>query len=250
MIKKSVYLEAAPAKINLFLDIQDKREDQFHELKTLFQAISLQDYLTFELLIEFSEEDVVIDDLDFELSLDSNSEELRRLGPNNIIVRVIETFFVKLPDRVLEKVKAVNIDVFVDKNIPIEAGLAGGSSNAAATTLRALNKFFFENLDFAFSHRELSSMALEIGSDVPFCLHALDTPQAYAESRGERFTEPNFNFNFNNFSKVILVKPKFGISTAKAFDLVDNKNLFPSEAIDGFYNRFEDVILDEYPQLR
>jgi 4-diphosphocytidyl-2-C-methyl-D-erythritol kinase len=155
----------------------------------------------------------------------------------------------------------VKIDVFIDKNIPLEAGLAGGSANAAAT-LRALNKFFEDNFNWSLSQKELMKLAADIGSDVPFCLQALEQPRCFGESRGEKLsslkeasTKQKFtNDIFDKYSQLIIVKPKFGISTAEAYTLFSG--MTTQEAINSkttkkppFFNRFEDLIFEHYPEL-
>lgn len=269
MIKKSLYLEPAPAKINLFLEVKDKRNDGFHNLETLFQAIDLMDYLTFEITVETG----AGENVDFEISLDSNKDEVRNLGERNIVVNAIEVFFAHLPEEIVQAISKVSIYIFIDKNIPLEAGLAGGSANAAAT-LRALNNFFTENFNFTFPYngnsafeedsKTLEDMAIKIGSDVPFCLIANKESRIYAESRGEKFvnienSENNHlkDFDYDEYSQIIIVKPNFGVSTKEAFNSLDQINSGSSSCQSNtdqlkpfFYNSFEDVVLDQYPELK
>lgn len=242
-MNQAVYLERSPAKINLFLKVLGKREDGFHNLETLFQALELSDHLTFTIDFEKGHSE----DLDFSLEIDSNSEEIKALGEKNIIAKAIELYLSVLDERILEELSSISIKIFVDKQIPLEAGLAGGSSNAAAT-LRVLNKFFKEHFNFELQEKLLLELALSLGSDVPFCLLSTKAPRLYAESRGENFKTRLFNFNFDEFSNLILLKPNFGISTAKAYDLLKNKKTnFTS--IDGFFNSFEEVVFEEAPSL-
>lgn len=245
LVKKSVYLEKSPAKINLFLDVIEKREDNYHNIETIFQAIDLLDYVTVEITIEFGKSN----DLDFSLYIDSNLDEIKDLGPDNLAVKAIEAYFEELPNQVLAEVSKVSIYVYIDKNIPLEAGLGGGSGNAAAT-LRALNKFFRENLDFGYSHSELLNLALKIGSDVPFGLIANEKPRVFAESRGEVFKDIDLLFNYDDFSKVIGVKPDFGVSTAKAYQILGKLKKSKKKPEIKFFNRFEDAVFKEYPDLK
>ena len=250
MIKKAVYIENAPAKINLFLEIKDKREDGFHNIETLFQAINLSDTLTFEILVECGDSK----NIDFEVLIDSNNEIVKQLATDNLVVRALEVFFAKLSEKVISQISFVKLNIFIEKNIPLEAGLAGGSSNAAAT-LRAFNRFFKENFDFAFSQKELATIAIDIGSDVPFCVRSTSEPRLYAESRGEEFIDPiksvNANyldFNYDDYSELIVVKPGFGISTREAYRLFKEKGK-TVEKEKGFFNRFEDLLYDDYKDL-
>lgn len=246
MIKKAVFIERAPAKVNLFLDILAKREDGYHDLATVFQAISLQDHLTFEIKVECGDSD----EIDFEIHLDSTSEELRAIGMNNSVTTAIEAYFTRVPqDQIIATIISAHFDIFIDKNIPLQAGLAGGSADAAAT-LRVLNKFFEENFNWSLSRKELLEVALEVGSDVPFCLLSTETPRVYAESRGEVFIETKFPKDFDKFKHVIVVKPDFGIDTSEAFELLSEKIKKFKKAKLGYFNRFEEVIFPNYPELQ
>lgn len=249
MIKKAVYLERSPAKINLFLNVLGLRDDGYHDLQTIFQAIELSDHLTLSIAVDCAEsQEENTEEIDFEIKIDSNSEEVRTLGLTNTVTKAIEAYFVEVPQQqIVSLLRDVNIDVYIDKKVPLEGGLAGGSGNAAAT-LRALNKFFAENFDWSLNEQELLRVAASVGSDVPFCLISNKTPRAYAESRGEKFFAKNFNFNFDDFPHLVIIKPNFGVSTASAYDQLSKKK-FRSKAFDGLYNSFEDVVYDEHPEL-
>lgn len=244
MIKKAVYLERAPAKINLFLDVKGKRDDGYHDIDTVFQSISLSDHLTFSISVELGDSD----DIEFSVNLDSNKEEIKDLAEDNLVTRAIEVYFTKVPQQeIISLIDIVNIDVFIDKQIPFEAGLAGGSADAAAT-LRALNKFFADNFDWSLSQKELSQLGAEIGSDVPFCVQALSETRRHATGRGEVFDDKEPEFDYGDFKHVIIVKPSFGISTAEAYQMVDEDK----EELDGhraFYNKFEKTLFTKFPEL-
>ncbi|WP_201456306.1 4-(cytidine 5'-diphospho)-2-C-methyl-D-erythritol kinase [Chlamydia sp. 17-3921] len=130
----------SPAKLNLFLKILKKRSDGFHELVTLYQAIDFGDRLSLK--------------NSFEDSLSCNIRELE--SPNNLVWKSLEIFRQKT--HIVQPVKW-----FLQKQIPIGAGLGGGSSNAA-TALYALNQYFQTGL----SLETLQILSEEIGSDVPF----------------------------------------------------------------------------------
>ncbi len=276
LIKKAVYLERSPAKINLYLDILGKRDDGYHNIETVFQAINLEDHLTFEISVDCAEtEEEISDAIEFEIEIDSNNEEVKSLGLTNTVTKALEAYFAVMPEEappsataenpfgtgILDMISSVRIEVFIDKNIPLEAGLAGGSSNAAAT-LRALNNFFEDNFNWSLSQKELMKLAADIGSDVPFCLQALEHPRCFGESRGEKLSllqTNNAKHKFSNdifdtFKQVIIVKPNFGISTAQAYALFgqtktkkQTKNKDKKELI--FFNCFEDLIFEHYPEL-
>ncbi len=270
LIKKAVYLERSPAKINLYLDILGKREDGYHNIETVFQAINLEDHLTFEISVDCAETEAEMSDaIDFEIEIDSNNEAVKSLGLTNSVTKALEAYFAVMPEEappsatpenplgtgVLDMISNVRIEVFIDKNIPLEAGLAGGSANAAAT-LRALNTFFGDNFHWSLSQKELMKLALEIGSDVPFCLQALEHPRCFGESRGEKLSslkEAKHQFStdlYDNYSQLIIVKPKFGISTAQAYTLfAQTKTAKKTSGEFGFFNRFEELIFSHYPEL-
>lgn len=245
MIKKAVYLENSPAKINLFLDVVAKRNDGFHDIQTVFQAISLEDVLTYSIKIECG----ASDEIDFEIHIDSNAEEIRNLGMNNTVTSAIEAYFTRVPqDQIIATIVSAHFDIFIDKNIPIEAGLGGGSANAAAT-LRVLNKFFEENFNWSLSLKELMEVAAEVGSDVPFCLISTNQSRAYAESKGESFIEKKLPKEFDKYKQIVIVKPEFGIDTNEAYQLIsENIKKFKKTKI-SYFNRFEEVIFPTFPEL-
>jgi 4-diphosphocytidyl-2-C-methyl-D-erythritol kinase len=135
----------SPAKVNLFLQVIDKRSDGFHNINTLFQKINLYDELVFA---------------------PTSSGKIRIFcdhpqvpkGPKNLVHRVYQCI---QKDHAL----AQGVDIKIHKSIPVAAGLGGGSSNAA-TALRGLNKLFRLGL----SHSELLSYARSLGSDIAFFL--------------------------------------------------------------------------------
>ena len=186
--------ERAHAKLNLSLDILGTRNDGFHEVQMILQSIALADQLSFE------RSDAGIN-LTVEPS-DIEGAELLPTDEHNLIVKSARIIF----DR-------FNLDgglaIRLKKNIPIGAGLAGGSADAA-TTLRALNKIFDLNLD----NDRLKEIATEIGSDVPFCIEG---GTALAEGRGERLTQlPSLPP-----IPIVLVKPHGAVSTAWAYKSYD-----------------------------
>ncbi len=247
MIKKAVYLETAPAKINLYLEVLPKEPDaKYHDLRTVFQVIDLMDYLTFEILME-SSKDRISEEVDFEITLDSNNDTVRDLAVNNSVVKAVEVFFTSLPEPVVEQVSRVEISVFIDKKIPLEAGLAGGSTNAAAT-LRVLNRFIKENFNCEVSQEQLLEMALELGSDVPFCLQSLQQPRAYAEGRGEKFIAKDLS-TYDDYEQVILVKPNFGVNTAEAYAKL-SPELENHQSSTPYFNSFEKTVFRDYPELK
>jgi 4-diphosphocytidyl-2-C-methyl-D-erythritol kinase len=173
----------SPAKINLTLEIRGKRPDGFHELATWMLPVGLYD-------------SIEIESADSPL-FHSNVPELEA-DPSNLVSRAAELFN-----------RAASIDtayaIRLEKNIPIGAGLGGGSSNAAAT-LRLLNELH----NFPFCLPELEELAANLGSDVAFFVVGRS---AWCSGRGERI-EPRF---FPDDLWVSLFKPGFAISTAGVY---------------------------------
>ena len=182
----------APAKINLALDVLGKRPDGYHELRMLMQSVSLYDELTLSLLPEGGA-----------AAASSNRPDLPR-DDRNLALRAARLFLGRTGRG------EWGCSVHINKKIPVSAGLGGGSSDAAAV-LRALNAHF-EN---PIPQNTLMGWALELGSDVPFCLRG---GLCLAEGRGERLTPlpplPDCRF--------VLCTPPISISTAAMYERIDS----------------------------
>ncbi len=141
--------EKAYAKINLFLDVLSKRNDGFHEIKTVMHSVSLCDTVTVTLNSRGKR--------NIKLSIEGN--KWLPTDGKNLVYIAADIFF---------KRSGIDADITInlEKKIPVAAGLAGGSTDAAAT-LRALNKLFRRPL----TDKALYLIAEELGSDVPFCLY-------------------------------------------------------------------------------
>lgn len=184
----SLFLRA-PAKINWFLTILRKRDDGYHDILSLMHCIRLYD----ELQISKGDTIEVITDLDMPLE-------------DNLVFRAAS--LIKRYTSYKEGAK-----IILRKNIPLSAGLGGGSSDAAYTLL-GLNTLWGTHL----SNKELSSIGAEIGSDVPFFLNG---PTALVEGRGEKVTPLTINSTF----VFIVVKPPVSVSTAWAYSHFDRFNI-------------------------
>ncbi len=225
------YIEIkAPAKINLGLNIISRRPDGYHNLETIFYPIvDLYDVIKITKAKSFSFRCNVKEiDLDF----------------NNLII--------KAKNR-LEKYsgKKINVDIYCEKNIPIGAGLGGGSSDAAATLI-SLNEMF----NLSISYDEMLKIALELGSDVPFFIKS---KPSYAGGRGEELEQINLEIKH----PILLINPRIHVSTKEAFSnivpiksknkLVDS---FSSEQLDfdilntKVKNDFEYTVFTKYPVLK
>ena len=162
-----------------------KREDGYHELEMVLTSIDLADRVTLKTIA------------DNQISIRSNNGFLpldQRNHAYKAALLIKETFDIQL-----------GVDIVIEKKIPIAAGLAGGSSDAAAT-LRGLNQLW----DLGLTLEELAVLGAEIGSDVPYCVYG---GSAFATGRGEKI-EP-----LDEIPQcwVVLVKPKKGISTGTVF---------------------------------
>lgn len=173
------------AKINLSLDVVGKRENGYHDLKMVMQSVSLHD-------------DVTVERTDgTEISLTCNVPHVP-CNESNIAAKAALRFFEALGKR-------EGLRIHLEKRIPMAAGLAGGSGNGAGVLL-ALNEMY----DHPFSPKRLREIGLTVGADVPFCLLG---GTALAEGLGEVLTPlsplPD--------CAILLVKPRFNISTVRVF---------------------------------
>ncbi len=185
--------EMAYAKINLYLDVTAKRPDGFHEIKTVMHTVSLADEITV------------------------SSEEKR--GASQVRLTVVGADFLPTDGRNLT-VKAAelflsrsgvsaSVNIKLKKKIPVAAGLAGGSSDAAAV-LRALNRIFGK----PFTEKAMLSMAAELGSDVPYCFVG---GTALCSGRGEIMTRIHTDYK----GVFLIVKIPEHVSTPAAYSALD-----------------------------
>ncbi|WP_035054738.1 4-(cytidine 5'-diphospho)-2-C-methyl-D-erythritol kinase [Carnobacterium pleistocenium] len=190
-------IEKAPAKINLCLDVLHKREDGYHEMEMVMTSVDLADRIALKTL----EEDlIVIHSTNGFLPLDQRNHAYKAAK------LLKDTYHIKK-----------GVDISIEKKIPIAAGLAGGSSDAAAT-LRGLNRLWHLNL----SNEELVLLGEQIGSDVPYCIYG---GTAYATGRGEKIQQ----IDAPPQCWVVLVKPKKGISTWTVFENLSFEQLVHPE---------------------
>ena len=181
--------EQAPAKVNLTLDILGKRPDGYHDLKMVMQTVSLYDTVT---VTETAGEAVSV-------SVDRGDLPA---GPDNIAWKAADVFFRRtgLPRR--------GLAIALQKRIPAQAGMAGGSADGAAV-LQVLRRLYAPELPLT----ELEDMAAQVGSDVPFCVRG---GTVLAEGRGERLHDlPSLPDCW-----LTLCKPAFGLSTPALFGRV------------------------------
>ena len=211
----------SPAKLNLFLHITGRRPDGYHELQSIFQLIDLCDWLEFE---QTDDQQIQIEGL--------ASVDLEQ----NLIYRAAQILqpYAKTPSGLI---------IRLEKNIPMGAGLGGGSSNAA-TTLIVLNQLWHCGLN----SEQLAELGVKLGADVPIFVHGRN---AWAEGIGEHLT-----FIDLDQKQFIVLKPDCFISTQQLFsqktltrDTKSSKfcayQIKPSD----FGNNFEPVARSLYPEV-
>ena len=171
----------APAKINLFLKIIGKRDTGFHELQSVFQLIDLYDYIYIRVR------------KDSEINFINESCEINK--QDDLGFRAAKL--------ILKNIN-VGVDIYIKKNIPIGAGLGGGSSDAA-TILMAINAL----ANISLSKRELMALGLSLGADIPFFIFG---ENAWVEGIGEKLSQINIPDSI-----YYLCYPNFSISTDSIF---------------------------------
>lgn len=215
---------ACPAKVNLTLEVLNKREDGFHNIQSVMQAIDLYDYLK-----------IGVEDCDeFQIELSGTSDEIP-YDESNLVHKAILLFKNKM------ELTEYKIIVHIEKNIPVSAGLAGGSTDAAGV-LYGLNKLFNEPL----SSEQLHELCAQLGSDLNFCLEG---GCQLATGRGETLTPLPFVE-----TAVSLIKPNdLGISAKEAYTKFAQSKLTPNLDMTGqlitYYNLYSPIEVDDIEQF-
>ena len=227
-----MHYETAPAKINLTLDTLYKRNDGYHEVSMVMTTVDLNDHLSFE---KRTDKKIVIE----------TDNQFVPTNKRNLAYQAAELMMKRYNIK-------TGVTIHIDKNIPIAAGLAGGSADAAAT-FRGINAIYELGIELD----ELAELSAELGSDIPFCVFG---GTALATGRGEmieRLPSPPHGW-------VILAKPKISVSTKSIYTaLRPGKNQPGSEQmktaiIDGDYdsiirllkNDLEEVTIRKYPEVK
>lgn len=222
---EKIYMKAR-AKVNLSLEILGKRPDNYHNLRSVFQKVNLYD----ELYIEKTDSN--------EFELQTNIEKLN--NKDNIIYKA----YMKLKEKYSQ---ITGVKVTLNKKIPMEAGLAGGSTDCASFIL-CMDKLFSLNM----SKEEREYIGKNLGADVVPCFY---NRAILAEGIGEIITSINTNFKYY----MVIIKPKMSCSTKEMFKKIDEKGkLLQKEnskniikaledndiklLTDNLYNIFEEVI--------
>lgn len=221
----------APAKINLTLDVLNRREDGYHNVKMVMQSLDLCDEVT----VELTQDDITV----------SSNSGIIPCDESNIAYKAAKTMLQKLG---IEK----GVKIHIEKNIPVAAGLAGGSTDGAAV-LVALNNL----LDADLSQDELMELGGKFGADVPYCIMQ---GTALSEGTGTELTKLS---PYGNHT-VLLVKPPISVSTPWVYKNLDLKNVVHPD-VDKFIecinnkdyeksygymgNVLESVTVKEYPVI-
>lgn len=229
----------AYAKINLYLDVMERRPDGFHNIRSIMHRVSLCDYITVT-KISGDKGNIIVNCGDAPLPN----------GEGNLVWKAAKIFFE------YTKIEDFSVEIDIEKHIPISAGLAGGSADAAAT-LVALNQVFKTHL----THSELCTLGAVIGSDVPFCINGRTS---LTEGRGEIITDIDSKLEM----LLVIAKGGEGVSTPKAYGKIDEKfgdslckefgdlqgmlSAVKSGDVNGIckylYNTFEDVVLQDHAE--
>ena len=223
------------AKINLSIDVLGKREDGYHLVEMIMQTIDLYDIIKIK--------EIEID----EININSNSSDIP-LNENNIVYKAAKV----LKDQFNIK---NGVEIFIEKNIPVAAGMAGGSSNAAAV-LVGLNKLWKLNL----SEVRLQEIGLKLGADVPFCISG---NAALAQGIGEELT---YIKGLSKDTVILVCKPNLFVSTKEVYECIDSKdidkrpnNKFLIECLknedtrqlaENMFNVLEGVTMDKHPVIQ
>ena len=223
----TVFIKAR-AKINLNLQVLEKREDNYHNLESVFQKINLYD----ELFVSKCEQD--------ELIINSNIKELE--NKENIIYKA----YIKLKEK-YSWLKCGTVKL--NKKIPMQAGLAGGSTDCAAFIL-AMNKLYKLNM----TKLEIEKLGASLGADVVPCLY---NTAVKANGIGDKITKINTDFLYY----ILVIKPNLSFCTKEMYKKIDSNNknikqdLKSTDNIikalqtsniellsDNLYNTFEEVV--------
>jgi len=231
-----------PAKINLTLEVLNKRDDGFHNIQSIMQMIDLYDFLTIQ--TEESEKT--------EIFLNGNSDEIP-YDSSNLVYKAAKLFFDHINMNYVENYKNFSVNIHIEKNIPVSAGLAGGSTNAAGT-IYGLNKLFNNILP----EKDLHFLCAKLGSDLNVCLEG---GCLLATGRGEVIKDLPFLQN-----SVSLIKPlHLGISAKEAYTkyslLKEKTNYdYTDKMIDALkiktdiaqflYNDLETAVFNDYTELQ
>ncbi len=202
----------AMAKINLGLDVLRRRENGYHDVKMIMQTVNIYDTLDF---VKLQESKIIVK---------TNTEELPT-DENNLIYKAAKLLFDKCH-------VAEGVEIILTKRIPIAAGMAGGSTDAAAA-LVGINQLF----ELGMTVEELKEIGVKIGADVPYCIEG---GTALSEGIGEILTKlPDAPDCF-----VVVAKPEISVSTKYVYENLHANELKYHPDIDGMVEAIREGNLD------
>lgn len=210
----------APAKLNLFLHINSRRADGYHELQTLFQFIDLHDNLSF------------IPTTDGQITLTSTLEGVPE--QDNLVIRAAHLLQSQAPEH-------PGARIHLEKHLPMGAGIGGGSSDAA-TTLMILNQLWNIHLN----PPKLAQLGQQLGADVPIFIAGY---AAFAQGIGEQLTPMNPPEHW-----YVLLTPKTMVSTAKVFNDPQLTRDTPKIKVNEYnwantHNDCQSIVMNHYPEV-
>ncbi len=240
---ETVLVKKAYAKVNLFLNLLGQRANGFHNLVTVMQAIALADELTAS--VDSNQQPGIV--------LNTNQPDLTQSAEDNSVVKAYHLFFKNSPD-----LKPLSVTVNLSKYVPHQAGLGGGSADAAAM-LQILN----ELTNGAYTGADLQQLAAQLGSDVPFFI----TGKTALATGGGELIQPLDN-PLSSGLPMLIVKPKaISISTPDAYQWLREQNQYREEPVSSLlaalkdphpevallnsllFNDFETVVYRQCPEL-
>jgi len=240
MGNKTVYLDRrveyslkAPAKINIGLRVLSKRQDGFHNIETIFYPVNLSDNIRILIIPSGNKNHITV----------RTRPDINLKQEENICHKAADLFLSKFVRK-----KNYRVNITVRKNIPLGAGLGGGSSDAAAV-IKTLCKYF----KIEPSLRSVISLASSVGSDVPFFLNC---KPSYASGRGDKLLHlPGFRVDY----QILIIYPGINISTKNAYRMLNitarkHKTLNEIKKFDPndqrfLVNDFEKIIFKQYPEI-
>ena len=205
----------SPAKINLFLRVLEENDSGYHNIETSFQYVDLYDLMSFELIDEG-------------IKIRSNKAFLE--NKDNTIYKSAKLLLDMLDHK-------IGVNISIEKNIPIGAGLGGGSSNAAST-ISVLNKLWNLNL----TKDVLMETAIKIGADVPFFVNG---ENAYGKGIGEKLETRESIKN-----KILLIYPEIHNSSESMFNLLDAQRKNNNNIKHHMQNDFWNIFLSENKKIK
>ena len=219
----------APAKVNLFLEVLERRADGYHAIRSVMQSLDLGDTITVWAARGARKNEIALRCSDASLPCDARNLAYRAA------VRYLEA----------AGISDAAVEIEVEKRIPIAAGLAGGSADAAAVLL-LLNQAFGRTMD----RDALCRLGAGLGADVPFCICAAENGGAMlAAGIGEVLTAAA---GLPESAWVLLAAFDFPVSTAWAYaelDRVRGGAAVRTERAETLYNAFEDAVIPHYPVI-